>query len=368
MTRGGRELRVLVDAVLGPSHPRGIGRYVRELADHMAHSGAAAITVAVAPWHRDYFEPLIAQGVELAEMRVGARRGLRNAWHAYGIGRLARSVGADLIHVPDRMPVIATADRPLVITIHDTAEVDEPHAFGALQLRYRRWVLRDQARRATRIIAPSQFTSARIAALNPAAAARTDVVTHGAGLDPAQPQAEPGQIRGRPFVLFVGATQRHKSVPLLVRAFRALDRNDMDLVIAGPAHNDEVAVIEAAGSDPRILRVRDPRDAELAWLYHHATLLALPSRYEGFCIPLLEAMGAGCPVVAADAAAIPEISGDAALLFPPGDEVALVRRLARLIGDDALRASLSAAGRERAAAFSWARAAAETAAIYRAAG
>jgi glycosyltransferase involved in cell wall biosynthesis len=141
----------------------------------------------------------------------------------------------------------------------------------------------------------------------------------------------------------------------------------MDLVVAGPAHNDEAAVLAAAGSDPRVLRLRDPSDAELAWLYHHATLFAMPSRYEGFCIPLLEAMRAGCPVVAADAAAMPEVCGDAALLFAPGDEVALVKRMARLIGDDALRATLAVAGRERAAAFSWERAASETLAVYRAA-
>ena len=360
-------MRVLVDAVLAPSHPRGIGRYVSELVDHIARSGDAAITIAVAPWHRDYYAPLVARGVALTEVRVGARRGLRNAWHAYGVGRLARSLNADLIHVPDRMPVIRTAGRPLVTTIHDTAELDQPDAFGALQLRYRRWVLRDQIRRATRLIAPSQFAGGRIAALDPRAASRTTVVMHGAGLDADQVQVAPLQIRGRAFVLFVGATQRHKSVPLLVRAFRALDRQDVDLVIAGPAHNDEAAVIAAAGSDPRILRVRDPQDPELAWLYQHATLLAMPSRYEGFCIPLLEAMRAGCPVLAANAAAMPEICGDAALLFPPGDEVALVKRLARLIGDDALRASLSAAGRERAAAFSWERAASDTMAVYRAA-
>lgn len=360
-------MRVLVDAVLGPSHPRGIGRYVRELSHHMARSGDVDITVAIAPWHRDYYAPLTAVGVELAQVRVGARRGLRSTWHAYGVDRLARLVRADVIHVPDRMPVIATAGRPLVVTLHDTAEIDQPDAFGAIQLRYRRWVLRDQARRATRIIAPSHFAAQRIAALNPTAARRTAVVTHGAGLDPDQPQVDPGQIGGRPFVLFVGATQRHKSVPLLVRAFRALDRHDMALVIAGPAHNDEAAVSAAAGADPRVIRLRDPEDGVLAWLYRHAALLVLPSRYEGFGIPLLEAMGAGCPVVAADAAAIPEICGDAALLFPPGDEVALVKRLARLMGDDELRARLVAAGRERAAAFSWARSATETVEVYRAA-
>lgn len=360
-------MRVLVDAVLGPSHPRGIGRYVRELTAHIARSGEASVTVALAPWHRDFHASLAGAGVELAVVRVGPRPGLRHAWHAYGIARLARSSRADLIHVPDRMPVIATADRPLVVTLHDTAEIDQPDTFGPLQLRYRRWVMRDQVRRATRIIAPSQFAAARIARLDPAAAERSTVVAHGTGLELDEAPAEPDQVRGRPFVLFVGATQRHKSVPLLVRAFRAMDRADMDLVIAGPEHNDEAAVGAAAGTDPRVIRIRDPHDAQLAWLYQHATLLALPSRYEGFCIPLLEAMRAGCPVIAADAAAIPEICGDAALLFPPGDQVALTRRLARLTGDAALRATLIAAGRERAATFSWERAAAQTLGVYRAA-
>ncbi|HUP83219.1 MAG TPA: glycosyltransferase family 1 protein [Candidatus Limnocylindria bacterium] len=360
-------MRVLVDAVLGPAHPRGIGRYVRELTDHIARSGQATVTIAIAPWHRDYYAPLAGHGVELAAVHVGARPGLRNLWHAHGVGRLARSLRADVIHVPDRVPVIATADRPLVVTVHDTAEVDQPDAFGPLQLRYRRWVLGDQVRRATQIISPSQFAAARTAELDSRAVGRTTVVTHGPGLDADQAQAQPAQMRGRRFVLFVGATQRHKSVPALVRSFRALARPDLDLVIAGPAHNDEAPVTAAADEDPRVIRVRDPHDSELAWLYANATLLAMPSRYEGFCIPLLEAMRAGCPVIAADTAAIPEISGDAALLFAPGDEIALTENLARLIADDPLRATMSAAGRDRAAAFSWARAATETVAVYRAA-
>src|SRR5207253_1480738 len=116
---------------------------------HGQASGAAAFTVAIAPWHRDHFAPLADAGVELAVVRLSGRLGRRNAWHAYGLGRLARTTGADVIHVPDRLPVIRTADLPLVATIHDTAEIDVPDTFGPLQRRYRRWVLFDQLRRAT---------------------------------------------------------------------------------------------------------------------------------------------------------------------------------------------------------------------------
>ena len=360
-------MRVLVDAVLGPSHPRGIGRYLNEIAAYGQRSGEADFTIAIAPWHREFYSPLAAAGVELVEVRLGARRGLRNTWHAYGLGRLARSVNADVIHVPDRLPVIASADRPLVITIHDTAEVDLPDAFGRLQLRYRRWVLFDQLRRATRIITPSRFSAQRIASVNAAAATRTVVVSHGPGLDSTQAERRPQARLSEQFVLFVGAVQRHKAVPLLIRAFRDLNAGDVQLVIAGATHNDEASVTAAAGGDPRVVRLPDVSDDELAWLYRRAAVLAIPSRYEGFGIPLVEAMQFGCPVIAATAGAMPEITGDAALLVPPDDQQALSGALARVLADDALRAQLIDAGRARAASFSWQRAAHETIDVYRAA-
>jgi glycosyltransferase involved in cell wall biosynthesis len=163
----------------------------------------------------------------------------------------------------------------------------------------------------------------------------------------------------------VGAVQRHKSVPLLVRAFRALELGDAQLVLAGAVHNDEAAVAAAAQNDPRIVRLRDVDDAELAWLYRRAAVLAVPSRYEGFCIPLIEAMQFGCPVVAVNAGAMPEIAGDAALVVASGDERALAVALARVLDDADLRGQLAAAGRARAAQFSWERAATQTIAAYR---
>jgi alpha-1,3-rhamnosyl/mannosyltransferase len=106
-------------------------------------------------------------------------------------------------------------------------------------------------------------------------------------------------------------------------------------------------------------------DAALRGLYRDAAVFLFPSRYEGFGLPPLEAMGSGTAVVAADAASVPEVVGDAAVLVPPGDSVALAEAVAGLLAHPDRRAAYAAAGRERAAAFSWDRAAAETVRVYR---
>jgi glycosyltransferase involved in cell wall biosynthesis len=217
------------------------------------------------------------------------------------------------------------------------------------------------------IVTPSNFSAGRIAQAEASAADRTVVVGHGPGLDPAGAERQPHGLPGGRFVLFVGAVQRHKSVPLLVRAFRAARLVDTNLVIAGAVHNDEAAVAAASDGDPRIVRLREVDDAELAWLYRRASTLAMPSRYEGFCIPLIEAMQFGCPVIAANAGAMPEIAGGASMLVPVGDESALRDALSSVVADEGVRAQMADAGRARAAQFSWERAATDTIAGYRAA-
>src|SRR5207244_10698868 len=108
-------------------------------------------------------------------------------------------------------------------------------------------------------------------------------------------------------------------------------------------------------------------EATLDALYRGAAALAVPARSEGFGLPALEAMARGCPVVASDAGALPEVVGDAGLLVPPGDADALAGALGRLLDDDALAASLGAAGHRRAATFTWSACTAAHVAAYRAA-
>jgi glycosyltransferase involved in cell wall biosynthesis len=365
-------MRVLVDALTMPGDPRGIGRYVRGLAGAIAEVAPAGpapetrVLVVHGRWHADFYAPLAARGVELLPIAGrGGGRLARHAWHAAGLPAVARSARADVIHVPDRMPVLATFGPPLVVTVHDVAEYDHPDAFGSLQRRYRRLILDGQLRRARRLVTPSEFSAQRLRRVRPSAAARTSVVHSGPGLDPATEAAAPAIAIPTPFFLCLGAVQRHKNLPRVIRAFRGLAARSAGLVVVGADHNDRDAVSRAAAGDRRIVRLPNASDAEVAWLYRHAVALLFASEYEGFGFPIVEAMAFGCPLLTSDRGAMRELADGAALLVDPLDEPAIRTALARLLDDRALGTHLAEAGRERAARFSWVRAASGMLSVYR---
>ena len=231
-----------------------------------------------------------------------------------------------------------------VVTMHDLWPFASPNASKRLRLReqtpYRR-----AAQRASRIIAVSHFTMTEAIKYLDVAPERIAVVLE--GVAPLAPiDSGSAAIDGR-YVLFVGENDPRKQLATLVDAMAALPaalRESIALVAAGRGTQEM-----SAPSGTRLHALGEVPDARLAALYSHAAVFAFPSRYEGFGLPLLEAMSYGAPVVASDAASIPEVCGSAALFFPSGDAGALSASLARVLTDDALANSLRAAGKARAA-------------------
>jgi len=286
------------------------------------------------------------------------------------LSRIVRRVAPDVthcLHLPTPIPI----RHPLVVSIHDLTPLTMPAVMPSELRRaaYRFWAFR-AAGEADRLIADSNATKADVLRFYPHSSGILRVVTLAAdefGLINAVPLPAGLVGDGTPYLLSMGNTKPNKDLPTLLRAFAALNssRPDLRLLLVGRDQPGYVASV--LGSAPAVDRVSftgHVEDGVLRTLYENAAAFVFPSRYEGFGLPPLEAMIAGCPVVCSDATSLPEVVGDAALLFPAGDSAAAAERIERVLDDAELRASLTAAGAARAACFTWERTAAQTVAVY----
>ena len=170
----------------------------------------------------------------------------------------------------------------------------------------------------------------------------------------------PSVVQERPYVVVVGTTNARKNLVRMLQAFAELAQTDtdLDLVVVGSADADEGAIraeVERHGIASRVHRLGYVSDAELAGIVAGARCLVFPSLYEGFGMPVLEAMACGCPVITVDRSSPPEVAGDAALLVDPTSAVKLAQAIALLATEPGERARLAAVGSARAAGFTWRR-------------
>ena len=220
---------------------------------------------------------------------------------------------------------------------------------------------------ASAITTVSAFTAAELQRLANTPAKKISVIPLGVDRSwptDAPPHSEPD---GLPYLLFVGNVKPNKNLILLLKAFEQIQAViPHRLVLAGRMHgfgsNDEPALNYAGTLGDRVRFTGEISDAELISLYAGAAALVLPSLYEGFGLPLLEAMQMGCPCLASNVASLPEVGGDAALYFDPQSVPSLAERLLQVV-DTACMESLRIAGRARAAQFSYDSCAEQTAAF-----
>ena len=287
----------------------------------------------------------------------------------------------DLFHSPDFVLPPVRGGVPTLLTVHDLSFVHYPATFPANLVAYLNRVVPRSVGRATHILADSQSTRRDLAALWGVPDDKVTVLYSGVNerFRPVTDATALAAVRARyglgdgPYVLAVGTVQPRKNYEMLVRAFRAVAQTGPHaLVIAGGRGwltEGLEAEIARQGVADRVILPGFVDDADLPALYSAASLFVFPSLYEGFGLPLLEAMACSVPVISSDASSLPEVAetgGEpAALLLPPGDEVAWAAAMLRLLTDDAARQRLVAAGAAQAARFTWQTAARQLAALYK---
>lgn len=262
----------------------------------------------------------------------------------------------ELIYSPANLAP-ASSDRSAVV-IHDLAALRHPDAYSRGYVAYQRRMLPLIVRRARLVITVSEFSKRELVELLGVAPERIRVIPEGVDERFAQP-ADPALAAKRygligPYVLAVGTVSERKNLGVLERAATTLRDRGIELVLAG----SDRGYLRA--SPVSIRRLGYVAEEDLPALYAGARAVAIPSLYEGFGLPCLEAMACGAPVVAADTGALPETAGDAAVLVDPHDPEAFSSALIAAACEEETRARLIAAGRRRAAAFPWSRTAALT--------
>ncbi len=263
---------------------------------------------------------------------------------------------------------------PVVLTIHDVSYERHPEWYPYRRDWLRRAFYRRSARTAAHILTDSEFSRSEIAAAYAIAPDRITVAPLGAAAVFDQGDASVASLPAgiaAPFLLHVGDLHERRNlfvvVKGLIEARKRLETQAPSLVLAGVDRGigDRLAAAAAdAGAPDAIVRLGAVSESTLRSLYHGAAALVYPSRYEGFGLPLVEAMASGTPVLASRAASIPEVVGESGVLLDPDDPRRWADAIVRVITDPVLRARLRQDGLARAAMFTWERTARITLDVY----
>jgi glycosyltransferase involved in cell wall biosynthesis len=298
---------------------------------------------------------LVPDGVEPVRLDTRSQV-VRMSWR---LPRLLRRLAPRLAHfqhvVPPRCPC------PAVVTIHDLSFERHPELMSRRDRFVFRTMVPRSVRRAARVLAVSGQTKRDL--VEHYRIGDEKIVVTPNGVDPL---FSPGGTRaeGAPYALFVGTLQPRKD-PLAALEALALVPGDLRLVIVGPDKGSGGEARRTAtrlGLNGRVTFTGHVEKEQLAELYRGAACLVFPSRYEGFGLPVVEAMASGTPVVAAASGSVPEVAGGAAVLVEPGNPAALAGGIERALAD---RERLVRAGLERASLYSWAETARRTLHVYR---
>jgi glycosyltransferase involved in cell wall biosynthesis len=338
----------------------GIGTYIRRLLDGFAAMPSGPdCTVFVGPDTRitsEYPQNWKIERVDYPPYGLG---------EFLSFGRDVRRSGRKLFHTPHYTTPLAPG-LPTVVTVHDLIHLRFPEYFGVHQRAYARLMVGHACRIARVVLTDSEATRKDLVEMIRVPESKIRVIPLGVDEDfkPATPEKveELRERRGLPdrYVVFVGNPKPHKGIDILLQAMKdkSIQDKGLVLVIAGGSESDAAAMArlaESIGVGNQLVHLRQLPMGELPIILTGARMLVMPSRWEGFGLPVLEAMACGTPVVSSNAGSLPEVAGTAATLVPPDNPAALAEAMAKVEGNEALRRRMRADGLTHCQRFRWER-------------
>ncbi len=301
--------------------------------------------------------------------------GLPQSFKDYGLGE----IDADVVHSNTFcVPRFRDKKKKLIVTVYDLTVLTHPECHRKANIRHCLDGIKDAIKYADAIIAISESTRADLVNYLDAPPGLI-TVTHLAAAGDLRPVEDPEVLKSarlkyslpERYVLFVGSNEPRKNIKTLLEAYASLPagiKNEFPLVIAGGRgwkNSDIPGVVKRLGIEDSVRFAGYIGKDDMSAAYSGASVFAYPSLYEGFGLPILEAMSCGAPVITSNVSSMPEVAGDAARLVTPTDAEELGEALRALLSDEGLRKNMRKKGRERASLFSWERCARETLELYR---
>ncbi len=362
-------MRIAVDAHAIGRHLTGNEVYVRSLLGGFAEIDR----------HSEFLAYISEPGAEQwIPERFGIRHVASNPYHRLGwdLARLARQDKPDLLHVQYTAPLLGSV--PLIVTVHDVSFLEHPEYFTFSRRSQLRFTVARTVRQAAKIVTVSEFSRDGILRAYDVSPDKVRVVPNAANpaFRPIGREKAQASVRERlgltvPFVLSVGDLQPRKNqiglIEAFVRLLRAQPQLPHHLVLTGKETWFAPKVKEAArtsGFADRIHFTGWVTDAELLEIYNACDLFVFPSFYEGFGLPILEAMACGRAVACSNTSAMPEVADGAGLLFDPNNAESITRAMSDILLDSELRGRMERLGLQRAALFSWQKSARATLDVY----
>lgn len=369
-------MKVGVDATAIPANRAGAGNYIFNLVQALAKIDQDNQYVVFAkPEHIAEFS-IDQPNFHLLAVHIVQRRPLRLLWEQFVLPELVQRYQVEVLHSPHYTTPIFNSSHS-VVTVCDMTFFLYPKMHGIMKRVFFQQMMQISSKRADRIIAISESTGKDLLHLLGVTPDKIHTVLLAAddNFRPIGDCVKVGKICRRyglqpgEFFLYVGTLEPRKNVPALLHAYKDLLDSGIQerLVIVGKKgwmFENIFATMQILGLENKVIFTGYVPDEDLPYLYNGARLFVYPSLYEGFGLPVLEAMACGTPVVTSNVSSMPEIVGDAGLLVNPHEHSQLAQAIECLIMDDDLHQSLKERGLERAAQFSWEKTAQETLKIY----
>ncbi len=344
-------MNIVINAILFHKKPRGVGNYFNTLLRELLNLDKEnQYYVIYGPWMEEYdFLKYKASNLHLIPYDIPRNKILRNLYLLLRFPFKIKKYHPDILHNIDTTPVIFKTCK-IVSTIHDVAEFVQREKYSRFQGFCRRKYVKIQAKKSDRIITVSNFSKNSICQILKIKPNKIDVVYNA---------YEPKKVQGNndrsiKYILTVGELEKSKNFGIIIEALNKLDISDLRLKIVGKEGNDYENIMNLYNHSPKKSQIDIlgyVSKEELDRLYQNATIFVFPSLFEGFGIPIIEAMGNEIPVICSNSSCLPEIGGDACLYFNPNDSNELKENILRLYSNEDLAKDLVEKGKQQLKKF-----------------